>query len=262
MFNRLSNNALKIIACIFMVVDHVGMLLFPQHEVFRILGRIVFPIFAFLIAEGCKYTKNKMMHFATIFSLGVIVQIVFSIITGDFFMSVLLTYSLSILVIYAMQFMKKTLFDKTSRVDYKIISVLLFLTTLFVSFFLTNFKMFTGYGAFCFDYGFGGVMLPVIISLFDFSFMENKNSFIAFMDGKWGRLILTSLGCVLLILLNDLTIYEMNLMWFSYLALPFLLFYNGKRGKWNLKYMFYIFYPLHLVLLEAIAMIVSGNIVF
>ena len=82
------------------------------------------------------------------------------------------------------------------------------------------------------------------------------------MDGKWGRLILTSLGCVLLILLNDLTIYEMNLMWFSYLALPFLFFYNGKRGKWNLKYMFYIFYPLHLVLLEAIAMIVSGNIIF
>ena len=37
--------------------------------------------------------------------------------------------------------------------------------------------------------------------------------------------------------------------------LPLLLAYSGKRGKWNLKYFFYIFYPVHLVILEGIALL-------
>ncbi len=263
-FYLFSNNALKIIACIFMVVDHFGMLFFPQHEVFRILGRIAFPIFAFLIAEGCKYTRNKTMHFAFLFSFGMVIQIAYGIITHDLLMSVLLTFSLSILVIYVMQYMKKTLLDKESRVENKIISVLFFLMVLFAVFFLTNFELFTGYKKLMFDYGFTGVLFPVIISLFDFSFLEEERKLkvLSFLDGKWGRLLLTIIACVILSLFNSLVLYKMNLCWFSLLAIPFLLFYNQKRGNWNLKYMFYIFYPLHIVILEAIAMLISGSLLY
>ena len=59
-FGIFSNNVLKIIACITMLLDHMGFILFPQYPIFRIIGRIAFPIFAFLLAEGCYYTKNKL----------------------------------------------------------------------------------------------------------------------------------------------------------------------------------------------------------
>ena len=45
-----------------------------------------------------------------------------------------------------------------------------------------------------------------------------------------------------------------SVQYWSLLALPLLLCYSGRRGKGNLKYFFYIFYPAHLVVLEAIAM--------
>ena len=55
---RLNSNQLKLIAAVSMLLDHVGYFLFPTVTVFRILGRLAFPIFAFCISEGCRYTKT------------------------------------------------------------------------------------------------------------------------------------------------------------------------------------------------------------
>ena len=55
----LTNNQLKIIAMISMLIDHIGLQMFPDLLIFRIIGRLAFPIFAYMIAEGCFYTKNK-----------------------------------------------------------------------------------------------------------------------------------------------------------------------------------------------------------
>ena len=63
----LTGNALKIIAAISMFIDHMGLIFFPGVELFRILGRIALPIFAFMIAEGCKYTKNRLRYFLSVF---------------------------------------------------------------------------------------------------------------------------------------------------------------------------------------------------
>ena len=72
-----NGNTLKFLACITMLIDHAGILLFPQYDIFRIIGRIAFPIFAFMIAEGCRYTKNKLRHFLMIFGLGVLCQLAY-----------------------------------------------------------------------------------------------------------------------------------------------------------------------------------------
>ena len=42
--------------------------------------------------------------------------------------------------------------------------------------------------------------------------------------------------------------------YFALIAIPLLFLYNGKKGRFKTKYFFYLFYPLHLVLLQAIAM--------
>ena len=48
----LTNNQLKIIAMVSMLFDHVGKELLPQYTVLQIIGRLAFPIFAYMIAEG------------------------------------------------------------------------------------------------------------------------------------------------------------------------------------------------------------------
>ena len=58
----LNNFTLKMIAILAMAIDHIGFLFYPQAIWLRIIGRIAFPIFAFMIAEGCYYTRNKLKH--------------------------------------------------------------------------------------------------------------------------------------------------------------------------------------------------------
>ena len=60
----ISGNQLKIIALVAMTWDHMGKQLFPQIGWLQIVGRLAFPIFAYMIAEGCAYTKNRKKYLA------------------------------------------------------------------------------------------------------------------------------------------------------------------------------------------------------
>ena len=73
----LNGNHLKLIAAFTMLLDHAGILLFPRVQLFRILGRLAYPIYAYMIAEGCRYTKNKLRYFLMVFGLGAACQIVY-----------------------------------------------------------------------------------------------------------------------------------------------------------------------------------------
>ena len=58
----LSQEGLKGIACLTMLLDHIGAILFPQILWLRVIGRIAFPIYCFLLAEGAHYTKNPTKY--------------------------------------------------------------------------------------------------------------------------------------------------------------------------------------------------------
>ena len=59
----LSNFDLKILAIITMTIDHIGAIMYPNIDIFRIIGRVSFPIFAFLLVEGFKHTSNKHKYY-------------------------------------------------------------------------------------------------------------------------------------------------------------------------------------------------------
>ena len=222
----LSGNTLKIIALVAMTLDHLCLLVIPQQQWLRIIGRIAMPIFAYMIAEGCKYTKNKLKYFLMVFVLGVICQVVYFINDGSLLMGILIDFSLSILLIYAINFATKT------RKPYAyVIAILTLLGIVFLVYFLPNLVN----KSLSFDYGIGAILLPVVVYLF---------------ENKWVKLLATA------IFLLPVCAIEWKVQWFCYLALIPLAMYNGKRGKYKLKYLFYVYYPLHLVVLYFIGMII------
>ena len=111
----LNSNTLKLIAAISMFLDHFGLFFFPTTLWFRVLGRFAMPLYAFAIAEGCRYTRNKRKHFLLLFGLGAICQIVYTIFDPkNLYFGILITFSFSTLMIYALQYAKKCTFESKS----------------------------------------------------------------------------------------------------------------------------------------------------
>ena len=251
-----NGNTLKILAALFMFIDQMGMMLFPNELWLRAIGRLSMPLFAFMIAEGCRYTKNKLKHFLLLFGLGVVCQIVYIIFDPtNMYLGILITFSISTLIIYAMHFAKKCFFppqddrafnectqafsSPNQRLALKAASVMLVLSLVVLAFTLCHFVTV--------DYGFWGIMMPVFASLFDFHRIPAPE--------KWKKLdcLPVKIICmatmeVLLIVTHVAPNFQIPAL-FSFLLL---FLYNGEKGKANLKYFFYVFYPLHLALLEGV----------
>ena len=100
------------------------------------------------------------------------------------------------------------------------------------------------------DYGFWGILTPVFASVFDLKNINTK-SFIKKLDNYYIRITLMSIGLIML------TIFGFDFQWACLLSIPLLLLYSEKRGRIKLKYFFYIFYPLHLVILQGIQMLLT-----
>lgn len=222
----LSGNVLKIIAAVAMLIDHAGFLFFPQISLLRIIGRLAYPVFAFMIAEGCRYTRNRLHYFLSVFVLGVICQVVYTIAGDGGRMNILITFSISTALICLLQ---------NARELDGMHWTLLFLAAVAAAYLLQDYIWV--------DYGFWGIMTPVLASVFQF----RRGSRFALLDRHVVHVGMLSIGLLMLAYsLGDIQIYAL-------LAVPVLLLYSGKRGKWKLKYFFYLFYPLHLALLQIIA---------
>ena len=103
-----NSNTIKLIAAAAMFIDHLGLIFFPHLDWLRMVGRLAMPIFAFAIAEGCRYTKNKWKHFFLLFGLGAACQVVYYIFDPtSLYFGILITFSFSTLMIYALQFAQK-----------------------------------------------------------------------------------------------------------------------------------------------------------
>ena len=237
----LSGNALKILAAVSMLADHVGLLFFPTVSLFRIVGRLALPIFAFMIAEGCRYTRNKLRYFLTVFGLAALCQTVYFVYNGDTYMSILVTFSLSILTVYALQAFKRAWTDAESTSWKRAATLALFVLAV-AAVYVLNLVL-------TIDYGFFGCMLPVFAALLH-PVSVSEGSRRARWDNIPIHLLMLAIGMV------PLAISLGGVQYWSFLALIPLALYSGRRGKWRMKYFFYVFYPLHLLALEGIYMLI------
>lgn len=238
----LSGNALKLIAAAAMLTDHVGLMFFPGNLLFRLVGRLALPIYGFMIAEGCKYTKNRLKYFLSVFLLGAVCQVVYWFFAGSTYFSILITFSLSILTLYSLQFFRETLFDPAAGMGRKTAALLCFPTAVGAVWLLNR--------VLTIDYGFWGCMLPVFAGAFQRRRGIPADA-LSGLDKPLISVAMLSLG--LLVLAWDLG----GIQIYALMAVPLLLCYSGRRGKGNLKYFFYIFYPVHLVLLQGLAMLLG-----
>ena len=58
-----------------MLIDHFGLMFYPNIVAFRAIGRLAMPIFAYCIGGGVLKTRNKLKYFLRVFILGVICQL-------------------------------------------------------------------------------------------------------------------------------------------------------------------------------------------
>lgn len=224
----LTSFLLKIIGIISMTFDHIGIAILGKFSFLNLIGRLAFPLFAFQSTEGYIHTKDFRKHILKLFVFACVSQIPFllfsSIFSNNYFsLNVLFTFILGLCSIY--------LYDKSNNK----FCGLSFVVLLGILAELINV-----------DYGMYGVFLIFIFYIF-----KSKKLLIIF-----SSVILMSIFYMSYIFRFP----DARLIYFLYLissclAIVLVCFYNNKEGP-KAKYLFYIFYPLHLVILYLISLFV------
>ena len=233
----ISGSTLKIIAIITMLIDHIGAALLEQGFIFgmsqeqlknkigidvqqldiilRMIGRVAFPIFCFLLVEGFLHTHNVKKYALRLLAFCVISEVPFDLaFFGRFnfrFQNVFFTLFLGLIVLI----ISKKLEDKVKG----ILGIVGQILVMVIGAFLAE-MLHTDYGAF-------GVYFIFILY-----FLRNQ------------KIFRTIMGCVSILWQGA---WEIT----APLAFIPIHFYNGKRGI-NLKYIFYLFYPTHLMIVYMI----------
>ena len=99
----LGRELLKWIALITMTVDHVGAILYPEITVLRVIGRLSFPLFAYLLILGMESTRNMRNYFIRLFLFASISQVPF-FLALDYepfaYLNIFFTLSLGLLFVH------------------------------------------------------------------------------------------------------------------------------------------------------------------
>lgn len=239
----MSTSMLKVIACLLMLIDHLGATIFTDFPILRVIGRLSFPIFAYLIAIGYKKTNSFSKYLNRLIIFAVISQIpfsfAFSTTAGIYDISSFLEFvigfpnpHLNIFFTLAFGLIAIHIWNIVESKLAKVILVIALGT-------LAN--------SFHTDYGIYGVAMILAFYIFKESKVKT------FIAQATVYIMFDALQAILYI--KKFPSATIDLRWFnqglSLLALFFIFSYNEEKGK-NLKYFFYAFYPVHLLIIGLI----------
>lgn len=254
----MTGSALKIIALICMLIDHIGSVFSEYVPIwFRYVGRFSFPVFAFMIAQGCKYTKNMPKYLFRLLIFALISELPYDMafnnqwvnfLSVDFFShtNTFFTLFLGAFGIY--------LVEKVNKVSNSLsFSMLFALIPIYTALFIES------------DYGYLGVILIVFLYLVNdlklqiavlvlWNVIKNIRvvmGYICKITGITDNFLCSVFGHEAGYYLNTTTTFNLCIFISTMVPVLCLALYNGKKGK-GYKWLFYVFYPLHLVVLAGI----------
>lgn len=240
---ELTSFALHIMAMVFMIFDHLwGVFATDGYLWMTCIGRLTYPIFAFMIVEGYFHTKNLKKYVLRLLIFALISEIPFNLVMSSSWIAplhqnVLWTFLIGILLIFLNEKAnKKALW----------VRILVFIGTALLGCLL---------GIITFvDYNHGGVLIILM--------------FYVFRERKWWAL-LGQIVCLYFISVEVISgqfipielfgkTFELVVQSFCVLALIPIWLYQGKQGPYNkaIRYLYYGFYPAHLLLFALIRMFV------
>ncbi len=214
----LSSSSLKLIALVTMTIDHIGMLFFPSQLLWRIIGRVSFPLFAFLIAEGFEKTSDVRKYFSRLLSFAALSQIPYSLFmfsTGfpSPHLNIFFTLSAGL---FALILWKQL----PPRYSAPSIGLLMYLAE---------------YASF--DYGAYGILTILASALF----LRFRTT---------GIISLTLLPLLYTAIYS--LVSALSLQMYASMSVPLVTIYNKEHGKHFPRRLLYWFYPVHFLLLLSI----------
>lgn len=219
----LSQEGLKLFACITMLVDHYGAILAPWELSYRVIGRLSFPVFCFLLAEGAHRTKSPGKY-----ALRLLIAAVISELPFDYaFFGKVFWYHQNVMFTLLLGLMAILAVEKTRFFWLKPLVALPFLIA---AEFLES------------DYGMHGVLLMLLFGvtyhLPGKNWIQAIGMLLIFADMS-GVILFTVLGV------------DVTLQMVGALAILPIAMYSGKKRIYSkpVQWGFYLFYPLHLLIL-------------
>lgn len=110
MITKGQSNFIKLAAILAMLLDHVGAFLYPSLIELRIIGRIAFPIFAYQLTIGYAMSQSKKEYLARLLGFGLISQVPYYFLLGEFELNILFTLALGVFSMWALEKKKYYLF--------------------------------------------------------------------------------------------------------------------------------------------------------
>ncbi|HEY8500423.1 MAG TPA: TraX family protein [Clostridia bacterium] len=238
---------IKLIAVITMVIDHTGMILFPGIIMFRIIGRLAFPLFAFFIAEGFRHTRSVNKYLFRLFLCAVLFQIPDWVFGSEAIRRIFISwgwesvpsinYELNIFATLFLGLAAISLYKKLKErhIAYSWIAVTVIAAAAQII------------GA---DYGAYGVFYIVVFYIAE---RDIRKMLI-------GGIILHGLYAVYEVAFSyassGIFAFTHSIQLWSLLSIGIIALYNGEQGR-KMKYFFYLFYPLHMIVLYAIGSLIT-----